>query len=178
MANTIFNENSKGMRILQHILFVVLAFFVLLNVFKFSSPPSAVDYVYTSLFFATIMPVIYFHLYWLLPKLRSKPALVYYLLPLLLIMVLFIWINLQLFNHWSVKLFPGFYFISYYEWWEITIRNGSTVSGIIASETATAIALRDPSGSTKMINRSQISSLQASSHSVMPAGLELNMTVA
>ena len=65
-----------------------------------------------------------------------------------------------------------------YEWWEITLRNGNTVSGIIASETATAIALRDPSGSTKMINRSQISSLQASPNSVMPAGLEQNMTVA
>lgn len=121
MTNTRFNENSKGMRIMQHILFVVLAFFVLLNVFKFSSPPSAVDYVYTSLFLATILPVIYFHLYWLLPKLRSKPALVYYLVPLLLIMVLFIWINLQLFNHWSAQLFPGFYFISYYEWWEIAL---------------------------------------------------------
>jgi putative heme-binding domain-containing protein len=65
-----------------------------------------------------------------------------------------------------------------YEWWEITLRNGNTVNGIIASETATAIALRDPSGSTKMINRSQISSLQASPNSVMPAGLEQNMTVA
>jgi LytS/YehU family sensor histidine kinase len=26
---------------------------------------------------------------------------------------------MQLFDHWSVKLFPGFFFISYYTWWEI-----------------------------------------------------------
>ena len=121
MAKTKFNENRKGMRIMQHLLFAALAFFILLNIFKFSSPPSAVDYVYTSLFLATILPAIYFHLYWLLPKLRRKTSLVYYLLPLLLITAFFIWINLELFNHWSVKLFPGFYFISYYTWWEIAV---------------------------------------------------------
>ncbi|MEP7371849.1 MAG: histidine kinase [Chitinophagaceae bacterium] len=121
MANRKFNENNKVMRIIQHILFAVLAFFILLNIFKFSSPPSAVDYVYTSLFLATILPVVYIHLYWLLPKLRSKTSLFYYLIPLLLIMAFFIWINLELFNHWSVKFFPGFYFISYYTWWEIAL---------------------------------------------------------
>jgi len=121
MANRKFNENSKGMRIVQHILFAVLAFLILLNIFKFSSPPSAVDYVYAALFLTSILPVIYLHLYWLLPKLRSKGSLVYYLVPLFLIMAFFIWINLQLFNHWSAKLFPGFYFISYYTWWEIAL---------------------------------------------------------
>lgn len=64
-----------------------------------------------------------------------------------------------------------------FEWWEISLRNGGTASGIIASETATAIALRDPTGTTKMINRSQISSLKASPNSVMPAGLEKNISV-
>jgi uncharacterized membrane protein len=72
MAKKRFNENSKVMRILQHTLFVVLAFFILLNEFKFSSPASAVDYLYTTLFLATILPVVYVHLYWLLPKLRGS----------------------------------------------------------------------------------------------------------
>lgn len=121
MANTKFKENSKGMRIVQHILFVVLAFFILLNIFKFSSPPLTVDYVYTGLFLATVLPVVYLHLYWLLPKLRNKASLFYYLIRLSLIMAFFIWLNLVLFNHWSTRLFPGFYFISYYEWWEITL---------------------------------------------------------
>ena len=121
MANKRFNENSKVMRILQHILFVVLAFFILLNIFKFSSPPSAVDYLYTTLFLATILPVVYFHLYWLLPKLRTGVSLFYYLIPLVMITAFFVWINLALFNQWSAWLFPGFYFISYYAWWEIAL---------------------------------------------------------
>jgi len=121
MVNKKSNENSKGMRILQHILFVVSAFFILLNIFKFSSPPSAVDYVYTCLFLATILPVVYVHLYWLLPNLRRKIPLLYYLFPLLLLTAFFIWVNLALFNRWSANLFPGYYFISYFEWWEISL---------------------------------------------------------
>jgi sensor histidine kinase YesM len=116
-----FSENSKGMHIAQHILFVLLSFFILLNIFRTSSPPASVDYVYTSLFLATLLPAIYLHLYWLLPGLNRKNSLLYYVIPLLLVTAFFIWINIQLFDHWSAKLFPGFFFISYYKWWEITL---------------------------------------------------------
>ena len=116
-----FNMNSRGFRIIQHVFFFLLAFVILLTVFKSNSPPAAVDYVYTTLFLATVLPVIYLHLYWLLPKLRNKALLVYYFIPLTLITAGFIWINIQLFDRWSAKLFPNFYFISYYTWWEITL---------------------------------------------------------
>jgi sensor histidine kinase YesM len=116
-----FNENSRGMRVAQHILFVLLSFFILLNIFKIGSHPIKVDYLYTGLFLATILPVVYVHLYLLLPQLSRRRPLLYYIGPLFLIAACFIFINLQLFDHWSVKLFPGFFFISYYEWWEITL---------------------------------------------------------
>jgi sensor histidine kinase YesM len=114
-----FSDNSRGAHIIQHVLFVLLSFFILLNIFKSSSPPSRVDYVYTALFLGTILPVVYLHLYWLLAKLDRKNSLIVYIFPLLLISAFFIWINARLFDHWSVKLFPGFFFISYYKWWEI-----------------------------------------------------------
>jgi len=113
--------NSRIIRITQHVLFVALIFFILLNIFKSANPPAEVDYVYTILFLSTILPVVYLHLYWLLPKLRNKAFLVNYVIPLLSITAVFIWINIQLFDRWSVTLFPGFYFISYYTWWEITL---------------------------------------------------------
>lgn len=116
-----FNENSKGMRIMQHILFVALSFFILLKIFKTGSSPEKIDFVYTALFLATILPIVYIHLYWLLPKLRSKNSLLTYLFPLLVLSAFFVWLNVQLFDHWSAKLFPGFFFISYYSWWEITL---------------------------------------------------------
>ena len=116
-----FGDNTKGMHIAQHILFVLLSFVILLHIFRSGNPPARVDYVYTALFLATILPVIYLHLYWLLPKLNSKNSLAYYVIPLLLITSFFVWVNMQLFDHWSVKLFPGFFFISYYKWWEIAL---------------------------------------------------------
>ncbi|HZI53366.1 MAG TPA: histidine kinase [Chitinophagaceae bacterium] len=115
------NMNSRNMRIMHHILFIILAFFILLHIFKFNSPPASVDYVYTTLFLATVLPVVYLHLYWLLPKLSNKPFLVSYFIPLALITAVSIWINIQLFDHWSAILFPGFYFISYYAWWEVSL---------------------------------------------------------
>ena len=115
------NMNSRFIRMIQHLLFVILVFAILLSMFKSANPPVAVDYVYTILFLSTILPVVYLHLYWLLPKLSSKFLLINYLLPLALITAVFIWINIQLFDHWSVNLFPNFYFISYFTWWEITI---------------------------------------------------------
>ena len=121
MAISKLNENSKGMRIMQHILFVALSFFILLKMFQTGSSPSKVDFVYTVLFLATILPVVYIHLYWLLPKLRNKNSFLTYLFPLLVLTAFFIWVNMQLFDHWSAKLFPGFFFISYYSWWEVTL---------------------------------------------------------
>src|SRR5262245_58530665 len=116
-----FKGNNRGMHIAQHILFVLLSFFILLNIFKSGNPPAKVDYIYTALFLGTILPVVYLHLYWLLPHLSGKNSMIYYVIPLLLITAFFIWINMQLFDHWSVKLFPGFFFISYYKWWEIAL---------------------------------------------------------
>ena len=116
-----FSENSKGMHIAQHVLFGLASFFILLNIFRVSSPPARVDYVYTTLFLATILPAVYLHLYWLLPKLSGKNSLIGYAIPLVLVAAFFIWINIRLFDHWSVKLFPGFFFISYYKWWEIAL---------------------------------------------------------
>jgi sensor histidine kinase YesM len=116
-----FSENNKGIHVVEHILFALLSFVILLNIFRTSSPPTRVDYVYTALFLATILPAIYLHLYWLLPNVSRKNSLIYYVIPLLLVAAFFIWINMQLFDHWSVKLFPGFFFISYYQWWEIAL---------------------------------------------------------
>ena len=115
------NMNSRNMRIMHHILFTIMVFFILLNIFKFNSPPAPVDYVYTTLFLATVLPVVYLHLYWLLPKLSNKPFLVSYFIPLALITAVSIWLNIQLFDRWSAILFPGFYFISYYAWWEVSL---------------------------------------------------------
>ncbi|MEP7374310.1 MAG: PVC-type heme-binding CxxCH protein [Chitinophagaceae bacterium] len=56
--------------------------------------------------------------------------------------------------------------------WDVKLNNGETVQGIIASETSTAITLRNNGMQDKTVNRQDIKSLQAINISAMPSGLE------
>jgi putative membrane-bound dehydrogenase-like protein len=55
-------------------------------------------------------------------------------------------------------------------------KDGRTLLGILTSETAESVALRQPGGHEETILRSNIASLTASPTSLMPAGLEAAMT--
>ena len=59
-----------------------------------------------------------------------------------------------------------------YNMWTVEQKNGETFEGVISSETATAITLKNASQETKTINRSDIKSLKAMNVSAMPGGLE------
>ncbi len=59
-----------------------------------------------------------------------------------------------------------------YELWEVTLNNGRTMSGIISTESVSALTLTDLGGNTSSIQRSDIQKLHASEYSAMPSGLE------
>jgi putative membrane-bound dehydrogenase-like protein len=59
-----------------------------------------------------------------------------------------------------------------YELWSITRDDGSTVSGVMASETPTSVTLRNMAGETTTVSRSDIETMEVSNVSAMPAGLE------
>src|SRR5215207_8493602 len=111
--------HNTWIRFFQHLLFLPLSYFILLHLFKPSRIVQPVDHIYTALFMATILPVVYINLKVLLPRLGGRLKWYVYL-PLLLILTgFFVWINIQLYNNWSVFLFKDLFFISYYSWWEI-----------------------------------------------------------
>lgn len=62
-----------------------------------------------------------------------------------------------------------------YEGWEIKMKDGSTVSGIISSKTETAMEVKFPGGTTQQIKMSEIASKQQMKTSMMPEGLYQNM---
>jgi putative heme-binding domain-containing protein len=64
-----------------------------------------------------------------------------------------------------------------FEWWEVELLNGKKLSGIIAKETGTSVSLRDPGGNTQVLSRTSIRSMQAHQRSVMPSGLEKQMSL-
>lgn len=63
-----------------------------------------------------------------------------------------------------------------YEGWIFTMKDGTTFSGIISSKTETDIILKMPDGSTQNIKTSNIKSKEQLDTSIMPAGLQEQMT--
>ena len=63
-----------------------------------------------------------------------------------------------------------------YETWELKMKDGSTISGIIASKTSTDIDIKFAGGSKKQIKRSDIKSMEQMKMSSMPENLYANMS--
>ena len=67
---------------------------------------------------------------------------------------------------------PGFSIADGYDLWNVEMKSGESLQGIIASETPTALTLRYPGGQETVIARQDIASLKSLGMSVMPTGLE------
>lgn len=106
-------------RPLQHGLFWVFSFYLLARLFAYSDELAKVDLIYTFLFHLPLLLAVYVNLRWLIPRyLRSKKYIAYSLL-LVVLMFLNAGFNLLIFNYLCDYLFPGYYFIAYYGYWEL-----------------------------------------------------------
>ena len=63
-----------------------------------------------------------------------------------------------------------------YEPWQITLKSGDEVYGLIVSETPDEIAVKTPGGIVSKYKPSEIATRQRGTLSIMPAGLQQNMT--
>jgi putative membrane-bound dehydrogenase-like protein len=63
-----------------------------------------------------------------------------------------------------------------YEGYTVNLKDGSTVAGIIASETATELELALPGGIKKRYEKGQVASRKKMENSMMPSGLQASMT--
>lgn len=62
-----------------------------------------------------------------------------------------------------------------YEGWEIKMKDGSVMSGIIASNTETAMEVKFPGGTTQQIKTNEVASKKEMKTSLMPEGLYQNL---
>jgi len=58
----------------------------------------------------------------------------------------------------------------------VATTDGRTISGIIASESATALTLKRAEGVTEVVPRAQIEGIASTGQSLMPEGLEKGQT--
>ena len=71
---------------------------------------------------------------------------------------------------------PGRSVVPGYSAYAVILSTGETLSGILASETATAITLRREGGAEETLERASIRQIAAAGTSFMPEGLETKLT--
>ena len=112
--------NNSWIRVLQHVAFWALSFYVFLHIFKIGVRVEKIDFVYAALFHASILPVVYLNIMLLLPKLKHANR--WWYVPLIILMVLFFsWINYGFFDSWSNAVLPEYFFISYFSFWQVLL---------------------------------------------------------
>jgi len=112
-------KNIYRNRIVQHILFWCVSYYVLLNLFTPSGKIEKIDIIYTILFLVTIIPGIYVNLSILIPRYLSRNRYFVYGILLAMTILATAGFNLLFFDKWVSYLLPGYYFISYYEFFDI-----------------------------------------------------------
>lgn len=108
-------------RLAQHLAFWVLSYFVFLQLFKTGVTPEKIDYIYTALFHVTLLPPVYINLLFLFPRFANARRWPVYLLAVIVLITAFTWLNEIFFQDWSKYIFPDYFFISYFTWWEISL---------------------------------------------------------
>src|SRR5262245_35959019 len=114
MPNVQYRINNPWLRVLQHLFFWVMSFYVFLYLFKLGSTPEKIDYIYTALFHLSILPAVYIHLMLLFPLLKKRSNWRWYPFLVILLIAAFSWINFSFFVKWSNTVLPDYFFIAYF----------------------------------------------------------------
>lgn len=112
-------KKLTGNRVLQHTLFWLFSFAVLLSLFKGSAKPEKIDYIYTALFHLWLIPFVYINLSVLIPSLLSNKRYLLYALSVAILVPVAAQLNILFFDRWIDAILPGYYFISYYSFPDI-----------------------------------------------------------
>jgi uncharacterized membrane protein YobD (UPF0266 family) len=78
--NKFIAQNNRFVRMMQHLAFWVLAFFVLIEIFAYEDHYTKVDYLYTGIFMFTLLIPVYLNLWIMVPRLLSRRKGLWYML--------------------------------------------------------------------------------------------------
>ncbi len=108
-------------RIVQHILFWALSFLVLVNILKVSAEIYKIDTVYTAIFHLPIVLVTYLNLSVLVPRFLEKERYLYYGVSVVALISVGAVFYLLLFERWIDYILQEYFFIAYYNFWDISL---------------------------------------------------------
>jgi len=104
-----------------HLGFWVFSFFILLLIFRQPGGIHTIDFIYTLIFFGSLVPMVYLNLLTSISGLlKQKRYFLFGLISILSILIFSI-INRLLFDRIADLIFPDYYFVSYFTFVEIII---------------------------------------------------------
>jgi len=106
-------------RWLHHLVFWLLSGYILLYIFAGSDYFKPIDFIYTSIFMVSILIPVSLNHFVFIPKLLNHKKYVAYFILFLTNLFGFTLFNQVLFNQLIDLVLPGYYFISYYSYFEI-----------------------------------------------------------
>lgn len=109
----------------QHLVFWIIIFFVLVNIFRESASFEKIDLIYTAIFLLPLVGIAYLNLYLLIPRFLKREKYLpftFFFSALIVGGALFLY---GLFDKWIDLLLPNYYFISYYSVGQLMIYTGS-----------------------------------------------------
>ncbi len=108
-------------RIVQHTLFWAFSFLVLMNILKVSAEISRIDVIYTAIFHLPIVLVTYLNLYVFAPLFLERERYLYYGISVTAAISAGALFYLILFEEWIDIILEGYFFIAYYDFWDISL---------------------------------------------------------
>jgi len=105
-------------RLLQHITFWSISFYILLNNFQTTSQIAPVDIIYTGIFITFLMTASYINLFVLVPVFFKKGRYVVYVISMIVLLLSSNWLYIFGFDLIVDVVFEGYYLISYFDFWD------------------------------------------------------------
>lgn len=105
-------------RLLQHIVFWSISFYILLQNFSTTSVIIPIDLIYTGIFTIFLMSSVYINLFLLIPKFFQKGKYFIYLFSIAMLLLSSTYIYMTGFDVITDVLFHGYYLISYFDFWD------------------------------------------------------------
>ncbi|MTI87487.1 MAG: hypothetical protein FH748_05915 [Balneolaceae bacterium] len=112
-------KDILGNRLVQTLLFWAVSFLVLLRLFSRTGDIRMLDVIYTILFHIPMIFAVTIHAYYQIPALLSKGKYITYSLSVIALLVFTPLVYSFTFSILSDYIFPGYYFVEFYSWFEI-----------------------------------------------------------
>lgn len=105
----------------EYLIFWGISMVILANHFAYGSSVERIDWIYTFLFHLSLWIGVSVNSFLLIPTFLASKRYILYGVSFVVLIFATIYLNQLTFNHLADWLFPGYFFISYFEWYDLLV---------------------------------------------------------